>query len=632
MRTIQKKILQWFFFFATIVILLLAYIWFPHFRIMAMVNANTIYDSVEFCYGDNFSIKMLDSRHQMRYVYLPSFANMSEIRVEIDNARVDFVGGDNVVSAYNEGPNICSFETDEEYVMLFYDKNGNEIAKTKVCFLKSANLATLYVSTQSGSFEKIDDDKAYKETAEVSLVSVDGELLFENIGAEVSARGNHTFGYQKKPYQLTLNQEADLLDMGESTAWVLLANTYDLSNIRNKITYDMGIDLGLEGSPRSEFVDLYLNNVYHGTYQLTEKIEYARNRLEYSDLENQNVRLNGSNLNTYRQFSLEDGRYRGYYLPTSPQDISGGYLIEHDYGDKYIEEQSGFRTKSGECYVVCNPKHATYDEVKYIADLFQEIEDAIKSKDGYNKKTGKHYSEYIDVKSWADKYIVEEFTKNTGGGCSSSYFYKLPDSVSEKVFGGPIWDYDKAYGRMGGISSSTNDLNYLTLHSDYTDLFVYLQQHEDFTAMVCYEWKEKFSPYIENVLCKQIDGNSMMLKESLKMNFERFEAMYDYGLNMDTDSECYEKEIEGIKQFVISRKKALDQLWTAEAEICTVKFEGAVGKDQYVSVKKGDTIQAIPGVEETGIENYFWKYQETGKRIEVGMIINHDVSAMAVCE
>lgn len=124
--------------------------------------------------------------------------------------------------------------------------------------------------------------------------------------------------------------------------------------------------------------------------------------MEYSDLESQNILLNGSNLNSYRSFSLEEERYRGYYLPTSPQDISGGYLIEHDYGDKYIEEKSGFRTESGECYVVCNPKHATLDEVTYIANLFQEIENAIKSEDGYNKKTGKHYSEYIDVKSWAD--------------------------------------------------------------------------------------------------------------------------------------------------------------------------------------------------------------------------------------
>lgn len=415
---------------------------------------------------------MLDSRHQMRYVYLPSFANMSEIRVKIENARIDFVGENNVVSVYNDSLNICSFKADEEYAMIFYNKRGDEIAKTNVCFMQSANLPTLYVSTNSGTFEKIDNDKTYNEAAEVSLVSVDGELLYEKKEATVSARGNHTFGYQKKPYQLTLNQEADFLNMGESDVWVLLANTYDLSNIRNKITYEMGVDLGMEGSPRSEFVDLYLNNVYHGTYQLSEKIGYGKNRLEYSDLESQNILLNGSNLNSYRSFSLEEERYRGYYLPTSPQDISGGYLIEHDYGDKYIEEKSGFRTESGECYVVCNPKHATLDEVTYIANLFQEIENAIKSEDGYNKKTGKHYSEYIDVKSWADKYIVEEFAKNTGGGCSSSYFYKLPDSVSEKVFGGPIWDYDKAYGRAGGIAAVTNDLNYLTLYTDYTNLFI----------------------------------------------------------------------------------------------------------------------------------------------------------------
>ena len=46
----------------------------------------------------------------------------------------------------------------------------------------------------------------------------------------------------------------------------------------------------------------------------------------------------------------------------------------------------------------------------------QEIEDAIQTEDGYHPVTGRHYTEYIDLESWADKYLVEEITRNNGGG------------------------------------------------------------------------------------------------------------------------------------------------------------------------------------------------------------------------
>lgn len=176
----------------------------------------------------------------------------------------------------------------------------------------------------------------------------------------------------------------------------------------------MAVNAGMEGSPSSEFVDVYFNNAYHGTYLLTEKVEYGKNRLDYEDLESQNMALNGIKLNIYETFSIDEGVQKGYLLPETPADIPGGYLLEHDYGGKYDEESSGFKTADNECYVIKNPKHASVSEVEYISNLFQEIEDAVKSENGYNEKTGKHYSEYIDMKSWADKYIVEELTKNHG--------------------------------------------------------------------------------------------------------------------------------------------------------------------------------------------------------------------------
>lgn len=627
MRPVQRKLFQWIlFFFSGIMLFMVVYDWFPKMKIQAMVNDNTIFDSVSFHYSDEFSVSMLDSSHKMRYVYLPSFADLSEIKVEIENARVDFKKEGRTISAYKNQENICSFEVDKEYAMIFYDDRNNKIAETNVCFMKSANLSTIYISTQSGNFDKIDADKAYSEASKFSFVTKEGTVLHSNMNAKISARGNHSFGYEKKSYQFDLEQPCNLLDMGEAATWIILSNSYDLTNLRNKITYDMAASAEMEGSPKSEFVDVYLNDIYHGTYLLTEKIEFGKNRLEYNDLESSNILLNGTNLNSYKSFNFNNGEQKGYLLPEEPVDITGGYLLEHDYGNKYDEESSGFKTKSGECYVIKNPKHATISEVQYISALFQEIEDAVKSESGYNEKTGKHYSEYIDMKSWADKYIIEEFSKNQGGGCTSSYFYKLPDEVSEKVYGGPIWDYDKAYGRLDNIFKSTNDLDFMMLHSDYTKWFYYLYQHEDFREMVKYEYQNVFAPYIENELCAEIDTYAMLLQDSLKMNFERFEEMYKYGIEVKTDIASYENEIELLKSFISLRKTALDEIWINEAEICIIRFEGTSGNDRYIAIRKGDKLGTFSSETDTNM----WVNKKDGQILKVGMVVDEDITATLV--
>lgn len=224
--------------------------------------------------------------------------------------------------------------------------------------------------------------------------------------------------------------------MGKGDKWILLCNVYDPAYIRNKLTYDLALQAGMPGSPRSEYVDVYFNNAYAGLYQLTEKIQIGENRLEIPDLEAQNRELNGKVLDYNERFLSADGRQKGIVLSRIPEDITGGYLIEHDYGEKYDESVSGFITDTEEHFSLQNPAHASREEVAYISGLMQEIEAAIRSPDGCHPVTGKHFTQYIDLESWADKYIVEEFTRNNGGGSTSSYFYKPTDSVSEKVFGG----------------------------------------------------------------------------------------------------------------------------------------------------------------------------------------------------
>ena len=625
MNPIQRKVVHWIFLIVTVLLLVKVYMWCTQIKVQEKIDSDTLYDSVLFHYGDNYAAPLKEVADNLYYVYLPSFADLSNLEVSIENTKTNFLTEDDTISVYNHRKNVCSFQPETEYTMVFYDQDDNSVAEATVVFLVSGNLPTVYISTESGDFTEIDDDKEYSEGAFFSFVDTKGKTLYSNIIAEISARGNHTFHFEKKSYQFDLAQECNLLGMGESSTWILLCNSYDLSNVRNKITYDMALHAEMEGSPKSEYVDVFFNDIYHGTYLLCEKVEFGKNRLDYEDMESKNMALNGSKLNIFEMFSVDEGVRKGYLLPETPKDITGGYLLEHDYGDKYDEEASGFKTADNECYVIKNPKHATPSEVEYISNLFQEIEDAIKSEDGYNKITGKHYSEYIDIKSWADKYIVEEFCKNHGGGCTSSYFYKLPDEVSTKVFGGPVWDYDKAYGRNGGPAGTTNDLNFLTLHSNYTNWFYYLYQQEDFREVVFDEYQNVFAPYIEKVMLPQIDYYAEILRPSLKLNFHRFADMYVEDIEVDTA--FYDGDVEFVKQYITARKETLDEMWGEEKEVCIVRFEGTQEKNRCIAVEKGDVLQIVLNEWEDDDKSYYWINSETGEEITVGMVIEQDILA-----
>ena len=259
-----------------------------------------------------------------------------------------------------------------------------------------------------------------------------GRAFGGNLGL-YSGRGNSTWDWDKKPYRIKLSQEQDFLGMGGACSWELLANSFDASFMRNKITYDLAAGIGLAYSPESEFVDLYLNGYYAGLYQLTEKVEIDKERIDIADLNKRNEAVNRANYAVEKLEPAYTDRSKAVYLPGIPDDITGGYLIERDYGVKWAETVSGFQTRTlHDCYSIINPELASVEELQYISDLFENMEVSIAAEDGINPDTGKSYLDYIDLKSFADKYIVEELSKNEGGGMSSAFYYKPEDSISKR--------------------------------------------------------------------------------------------------------------------------------------------------------------------------------------------------------
>ena len=74
-----------------------------------------------------------------------------------------------------------------------------------------------------------------------------------------------------------------MFDLPADKKWIFLANYVDLTMLRNSIAFELGYLSNLSWTPKYDYAELFVNNVYQGTYQITEKIEIDNHRLNIDD-------------------------------------------------------------------------------------------------------------------------------------------------------------------------------------------------------------------------------------------------------------------------------------------------------------------------------------------------------------
>ena len=239
----------------------------------------------------------------------------------------------------------------------------------------------------------------------------------------IRGRGNSTWDADKKPYRFKLaTKNVDLFGMGANAHWVLLANRYDNSLLRNRMTYWLGAHLGMEFTPQCVPVDVVMNGEYYGSYLLCEHVRIDDSRVEIDELKKS--------------------------MTTLP-DISGGYLLRMTpYDDE--DPRSVFETKRDVSFMNEDPNFVDYEnqqQADYIRGYIQDTEDAIFGS-GFKNAAGESWQEYMDLDAAAGYWWVQEFSRNGDAYVTNStYLYKKRNG---KLFWGPLWDFDYvAWGDLG---------------------------------------------------------------------------------------------------------------------------------------------------------------------------------------
>ncbi|MBL8969389.1 MAG: CotH kinase family protein, partial [Myxococcales bacterium] len=196
-------------------------------------------------------------------------------------------------------------------------------------------------------------------------------------------RGNFTWTLPKKGFALELQDELgaavdlEVLGMPAGSDFALYACYTDKTCMRNALVFALGQELG-RWSPRTRFVELFIDGDYRGLYMLWERVRRAETRCDVDK----------------PAATAMDG------------DVSGGYILRHEGGGKGPEVVDGvmytqdFVTASGLVYTYHYPSAAklSAEQSAYLPAYMQDFEAALAMQPG-------DYADWIDVGSWVDHAI-----------------------------------------------------------------------------------------------------------------------------------------------------------------------------------------------------------------------------------
>ncbi len=410
--------------------------------------------------------------------------------------------------------------------------------------------------------EEINRDAYVTSTIKVIDEAGGRYAAIEDDASSIKIRGNSTSSADKKPYNIKFSSKTDVLGMGKNKKWCLLANCYDKTLLRNMTVFDFAKMLGVPYTPDYRVVDVYVNSTFMGCYLITEAIEVGSDRVDIDTDNNE-------------------------------------YLLELDYN---TEDEDSYYFYSPVCnikFAVNEPEKEdlTEEQITWITNFMTEAETALMSGD-YEAA-----SQYFDMESLVNFYIVLEFFKNVDVNTSSTRFH----IKNGKIYGGPVWDFDLSSGNCNndyyiGYNKNTdnsieNNRSYENLWAVSVPWFMQLMTVTEFQNSV-------FDRYIElqdeivNLYADNVNGVNVIdhyigeYAGTIERNHDEagwtVDKVYNSNLQLERDpDDTYEEHIAFYRHWLQKRNEWLLNNW----ELTTEYVESATDVPKVVITTTDEIIK-----------------------------------------
>ncbi|MDR3679112.1 MAG: CotH kinase family protein [Flavipsychrobacter sp.] len=375
----------------------------------------------------------------------------------------------------------------------------------------------------------------------------------------IKVRGNSTRYFAQKAFSVETenangsNNNVSLLGMPMDNDWVLYAPYDDKSMIRNVITYQMSNVMG-DYAPRTRMVELVLNGDYRGVYVLMEKIKQGANRVNVTKMK---------------------------ATDTAGNSVTGGYIFEVDRSGTvgYDSWQSNYLSclTAGSniyfAYAVPKSSDIVTQQQQYIANYVNQFETALKDTSVYDTVNG--YRKYIDVLSFIDQSLLQEIGHNVDGYRLSSYLHK---DRGGRLAGGPIWDFNEAYGNAdynGGSDYNTFEWDLpCSLPDGNLNPFwwqKFLTDTNYVNELKCRYTQLRSGAYDTVKMNHMIDSLVGILQVPQQRHFARWPLLGNYVWPNSYVGNTWPDEINYLKGWLANRVKSMDSALINKA--CKVKTE-----------------------------------------------------------
>jgi hypothetical protein len=269
----------------------------------------------------------------------------------------------------------------------------------------------------------------------------------------------------------------------------------------------------LDYTPRTHFVEVFLNDVYNGTYQLCEQVKIAEDRVNVTD---------------------------------------DGYLLEVDIKDRLESGDVYFET-SRLCFNIKEPEVSWNDErYNWIKNYVTNVENLLYA-ENFDPEIG--YAQQVDITSFVDWYLINEIVKNNDGNMKTSCYLNIAPNGKLKM--GPLWDFDVAIGNI----DDDNCLDPTGLFIATAPWFSKFLKDPVFVAQV----KERFAYFKskKNDIFANINSNVAYLKYSVIENNNRWGTLYHTSQWSHMVWGAYDNEVLFMKNWLDTRFDWLEQAFNA---------------------------------------------------------------------
>ncbi len=408
-------------------------------------------------------------------------------------------------------------------------------------YLNTGNTPTSEITKETyclGSLKIVD---AQYDTLQYSFTKKDKTTGKAKEG--VKGRGNSSWNMPKKGYNIKFDSKESILGMPKSKKWCLIANYNDKSLLRNKYSSILSNNLFNSGwNPHFVFVDLVMNDEYLGNYIICEKNTIEDDRINIQDISDCTAK------------KINDGKYIDKNGDGEINLFDGGFILEVDQPSRVTDEDYYFRTsKCGFC--LKDPDDVDDDIKVHIKTVVETAENVLYGDNFTDSENG--WTKYMDINSFVDWYIINEFAKNNDARFYSSV-YLFYNPADGKIHIGPIWDFDISCGNINYNGNDTPEGFWIKSSVWISRMF----EDPQFVSKVKARWNEKKNELQETFAA---NGTIQTLADSIAVSAEfNFKKWPILGTNIwpnpagYANRTTYQSEVDYLKTWLSTRYNWLD--------------------------------------------------------------------------